>query len=290
VPKADLDRLYVQIAGLIRARREDAGLTQEELGRRVGLTRGSITNLESARQRVQLDKLFEIAEALGVPLAALLPAPAEGERLEIPGEALRGLPAGAREWVQEMMVLPAGGGGPVVVAGLEKLKKLRDYVAGGGLETGIPNLCTEVRVLSGVSGTPIPVEQAAQGLGILIRYGPAAPGVEVALYQANTSALIAVNSLRPAARQRFALAHSLGHAILHDRVVTIDTGFPDSEGDEGAANAFAAELLVPVEGLWQELGGKAVDYEDDEEVRPWAEKYKVSARVMAGRLAAAARL
>lgn len=48
-------------------------MTQEKLGKIVGLSRTSITNIEQGRQHVPLHHLFSIANALKVPPAALLP-------------------------------------------------------------------------------------------------------------------------------------------------------------------------------------------------------------------------
>ena len=48
---------------LQRARRE-RGVTQEELARRVDLSRTSITNIEKGRQRILLHQLVDIAAAL----------------------------------------------------------------------------------------------------------------------------------------------------------------------------------------------------------------------------------
>lgn len=48
-------------------------MTQEKLGRLVGLSRTSITNIERGHQHVSLHHIFAIAEALRVPPDALLP-------------------------------------------------------------------------------------------------------------------------------------------------------------------------------------------------------------------------
>lgn len=58
----------------MRLHREQAKLTQQALGDFVGLSRTSITNIEKGRQHVALHQLFDIAEALGLSTAALLPA------------------------------------------------------------------------------------------------------------------------------------------------------------------------------------------------------------------------
>ena len=69
------DRLYVAFGELIVAhrRRWKGGMTQAELGRRIGLSRTSVTNIEQGRHRVSLDKFLRIAAALEVSPEALLP-------------------------------------------------------------------------------------------------------------------------------------------------------------------------------------------------------------------------
>ena len=71
------DSLYKAFGKLMRMSRETRdGMTQEKLGRLVGLSRTSITNIEKGRQHVSLHQLFAIAEALKVRPDALLPATA----------------------------------------------------------------------------------------------------------------------------------------------------------------------------------------------------------------------
>lgn len=65
--------LYTQVGQRVREARDAAGITQGQLGQRIGLTRASVTNIETARQNVQLHTLYAIAGALEVPIGALLP-------------------------------------------------------------------------------------------------------------------------------------------------------------------------------------------------------------------------
>lgn len=54
-------------------RRQIAGLSQEALAKRVGMSRTSVTNIEKGRQQIPLHMLYAFADALGVEPAALLP-------------------------------------------------------------------------------------------------------------------------------------------------------------------------------------------------------------------------
>src|SRR5947209_8631317 len=49
-------------------------LTQEDLARKLGITRTSIINIEKGRQQVLVHTLTDIARALGIPAAALIPS------------------------------------------------------------------------------------------------------------------------------------------------------------------------------------------------------------------------
>lgn len=61
----------VKTSNRIREVRMEMGLSQSELGRRVGLSEPAINRYERGRRRPTAEKLREIANALGVPLIAL---------------------------------------------------------------------------------------------------------------------------------------------------------------------------------------------------------------------------
>ena len=81
-----LDRLYVLLGRRIRERRKAIGMTQDGLSKKVGLSRTSVTNLESGRQRPPLHLLDLVASALEIDLRELIPPAAElaGRREAIP--------------------------------------------------------------------------------------------------------------------------------------------------------------------------------------------------------------
>ncbi len=57
--------VITQRVGLrIRKLRREAGVSQEELGRRIGVTRYQISRLELGRRRIAVDDLVQIAVAL----------------------------------------------------------------------------------------------------------------------------------------------------------------------------------------------------------------------------------
>lgn len=112
--------------------------------------------------------------------------------------------------------------------------------------------------------------------------------------------VIGINSAHSPTRQRFTLAHELGHYFLHPSAETrVDIGhgvrFRDESSGEGVdpaeveANLFAAELLMPTEFLLRDLSkigsldfSNQVDFE--KVVDSLSSKYRVSKQAMTYRL------
>ena len=64
---------YKIIGERIQKKREKMGLSQEDLAAKVGLLRTSITNTEAGRQKIPLEGLYRIAEALEMEVKDLIP-------------------------------------------------------------------------------------------------------------------------------------------------------------------------------------------------------------------------
>lgn len=74
-PMKRVEPFYTEVGQRIQALRNENGMSQEQLGRRLipPVTRASIANIESGKQRVLAHTLVQLAEALKVELNALLP-------------------------------------------------------------------------------------------------------------------------------------------------------------------------------------------------------------------------
>jgi transcriptional regulator with XRE-family HTH domain len=66
------DALALTLARAIRAERTRAGLTQAQLGERLGVHAVTVSQIENVTRRVYVDELPAICDALGVTLAQLL--------------------------------------------------------------------------------------------------------------------------------------------------------------------------------------------------------------------------
>jgi transcriptional regulator with XRE-family HTH domain len=66
------DKWQRAIVAVIKASREDADLSRQELAERLGLTYSQIVNMEHGRRAVQLIDFIVLAKAIGVEPTALL--------------------------------------------------------------------------------------------------------------------------------------------------------------------------------------------------------------------------
>lgn len=283
--------LYKKIGHLIRVRREEARVTQEELGARVRLTRTSIGNFESGRQRIQIDKLYDIADVLKVQPAALLPPRDAGKPSAATAKMWRGLrlPKEVREWVVEMSTVSPQrfpSFGP-----RKEIDEIRSTVARGKMNRRqAVEFCVERALLiSQAKEPPVPVDKIASDLGIALRLGPYQDEGEVVSFilEQTDEVILGVNSSKPITRQRFAIAHSLGHLLLRatPEELHLDTDFRvDAKPAELEANMFASELLLPTEWLQREMARRSLDFENEVMISELAGRYKVSTQVLTTRL------
>ena len=82
------DPIYKHIGAIIKNRRKTLGQKQEVLASTLGISRGSLANIETGRQSVLVHQLYKFAAALQLTPFDLLPQAqdnqAEGERTELP--------------------------------------------------------------------------------------------------------------------------------------------------------------------------------------------------------------
>jgi len=86
------DPVYQHIGALIKARRKKLEWKQETLANMLGISRGSLANIETGRQNVLIHRLYRIAAALQLTPFDLLPPQstdhlrAEHAELRLPGD------------------------------------------------------------------------------------------------------------------------------------------------------------------------------------------------------------
>lgn len=152
----------------------------------------------------------------------------------------------------------------------------------------------EVLEAFGSSGPPVAVEKIALAQGAQITYETFDGQVSGMLIRDEDRVIIGVNSTHAPVRQRFTIAHEIGHLVMHkgrpvfiDRLVRINERDGSSDKDERQANAFAAELLMPrtfVTAEIERIFGKRSQTMPEQLVDDLAAKFNVSSAAMGYRL------
>jgi Zn-dependent peptidase ImmA (M78 family) len=151
---------------------------------------------------------------------------------------------------------------------------------------------------AGVQRPPVPVESIARQLGARLSYEPFDGNVSGLLYRDGDQVVIGVNTLHPEVRQRFTVAHELGHWKLHpgkrvflDHLVRVDLrdglSAEATDRQEIQANGFAAELLMPRDMIVREVAHHGLARSPigvDQLVEELAAVFQVSRQAMEYRL------
>jgi Zn-dependent peptidase ImmA (M78 family) len=151
----------------------------------------------------------------------------------------------------------------------------------------------------GLKSLPTPVEKIAKLLGAQVRFAPFDDELSGMIYIKDGVPIIGVNSLHHPNRQRFTIAHELGHLELHTEMISttvhVDKDFPalmrdtasatGTEEIEIQANQFAAELLMPTAAIEEALSSKPqFDIDDESPIEELAKKFRVSKQALEYRI------
>lgn len=247
----------------IRSARESCALTQEQLGEFAGLNRVAIGQIEAGTRSVSSLELDRIAHAVGRDIKSFFAASF------VERDALAALFRSDAELAEQA----------------DLVKALQDSLALGHEMTNLERLLEidRVQLLTASYELPAPKsrwdaiqqgqkvateERQRLGLGVApigdlsdlletqgVRTGVVALPENISgltLVDSAIGVFVVINSKHVAMRQRFSLAHEYGHVLLdRDRAGAISRAENRSDLLEVRANAFAAEFLMPAEGVVQ---------------------------------------
>jgi Zn-dependent peptidase ImmA (M78 family) len=165
---------------------------------------------------------------------------------------------------------------------------------------GARALANEVLAEFGNTTIPVAVERIIKRRGITIQYAPLDKELSGMALINNDTAIIGVNALHHPNRQRFTLAHELGHHLMHHSLINgtvhVDKAFSvlrrDALSAQGTnqfeieANAFASELLMPNDAITAHIDVASLDIDDDERMKIYAKRFRVSVSALQYRLLA----
>lgn len=247
-----------------------AGMSQRELARRVGVTAMSISKYEHTLMMPDAEMLSRLAQVLNVRIEFLLrqaPAvqinPVYRRHRRMSAKTEQALRAQLQEWLERYLLVES---------------MLPDELNNEWLPSGFPysvqtlddaeQAAAALREAWQLGCDPIDnLTELLEDKGIKIGQIEGVDDFDACafLYDGHAS-VIAVNKTRSTERQRFDLAHELGHFMM--RV----TGDLD---EERAAHRFAAAFLVPAEVVFRELGHRR-SHLDLLELMKLKEKYGMS--------------
>lgn len=236
--------------------RAQVGLSQEELGNAIGVTRQTVAAWENDPTRQpSIAQLNLAAKALGLPLTLLLSADDEPEnhllfRADDPACLTPALRAILAKKASDY-------------AAIEKLARERGVVPESrpmdGAEDNefVEQTASQIRGWLGM-GESNPLGDVlalleARGLKV-IRHPLAAKLAGFSAYTENWGAIIVINEEEPTERQYFTALHELGHLIFHRLEYKQPQAIKGKiDPREKAANLFAGAVLLPSDAIRQEL-------------------------------------
>jgi len=254
------------VGARVRAARERAGMSQRALRELSGVSQPMIHRLETGvRTTVSLAEVDRLAQALGVPLDDLLYGSPVRERVRAAartkGEAQV---AEALEHAIALLELDAALDDLVPDLRQQRVEaRVAPTLTGPSEEQG-RNLAVQVREELGLGAAPIAFlpELVEQLTGIDVGTAPLPDGVSgvCAVDPQQNTAIVLVDSDEVAERQRFTLAHELGHLLAGDSAHVHAVSARRTPA-EVRCDAFARNLLIPRDGVraWLERALGTVD-------------------------------
>lgn len=250
----------------VRRLRLAQGLGQVDLAERVGLTSGSISMLENGRLALDDDLAHRLARALDCEASFFARGEFEGNATRPWLRAYADAPAKTVDRFVEDSLLA------VEAAQVAGLSMMPDLLPGfdGELDDDeeIERFAVDVRGLAGVAPDAVlsNAVRAAERLGVLVLPMDDELGRHLGMsFRVNGRPVIRVSrssvdaaSAIPGDRQRFTIAHELGHLTLH-QVSPPPVTSADAARIEKQAHRFAGAFLAPGDALiadLERLGGQ----------------------------------
>jgi transcriptional regulator with XRE-family HTH domain/Zn-dependent peptidase ImmA (M78 family) len=262
------------IGDRLRRTRLIAGMSQAELGKKVGLDRTMVAKIEAGTRRIGALELTQISDALGVPIGYLLePLPQvlsrrasvvdEDFESEIAQESGR-LEIVLATWLADLRQL--------VQLGTLRVQPLLVSKRPVDSDASARDVALWVREVLGCQMGPIDslVELCERaGQFVLVTE---APGEGASVIDGDIAAAVVSLSGDPGRRPATA-AHELGHLVVGDEYSN-DLGVHSSRAErEEIIDAFAAELLLPTQVLTSNVGAGGISRSQLVEL---AARYRVS--------------
>ena len=273
--------LYKRIGQRIRTARENLEMSQEELADQLDFSSpATISHFETGLRKISVADLHRLSHIFGLPLGYFIEgATIEKQRFHLRAQRVR---PSAQEAVASFLAFAQNHGekSPNIPPGLSRLRP----------GTAANRILTAV----GIKAPPVSPVDVAQHLGVPVFEWGFSPEVSGIFVIEDGTAAIGVNQSHPHVRQRFTIAHELGHLVFHgDEDLFVDftemeiaaLAYENEEQRgkqrrlEIKANQFASDLLMPLKWVGEDFGKYGVD-----NLISFATRYEVSEQALWFRL------
>jgi Zn-dependent peptidase ImmA (M78 family) len=165
------------------------------------------------------------------------------------------------------------------------------------LNKRIEKITREILQEFGIAKLPVPIEQIAKQRGLKLKSYDLGENISGVLAIDSGKGTIGFNPRESKVRQRFTVAHELGHYELHykNNELFVDKEFNvlfrdqnSSTGElkkEQEANGFAASILMPESFLIQEIKKNKFDLSEEKCLKELSKLFHVSVTAMTFRIA-----
>ncbi len=265
------------IARRIREARDQLGWSQTELADRLGRTQTAVSLWEAGKRTPGLDDLIDIADVLEMDVNTFLP----------PNRARRPVVAVLRATAERLVDSHLYTAIDELVSDAEGMTlPERELVVSAAAPSHAAN---ELLEKAQVEAPPIDVLDLCTRCGVLVLKRSFPEALSGLVFAHESGAVIGINTNQVETRQRFSMAHELGHFLLghHERSSDYEHRFhiDVSEGNppgfdwraERAANDFAADLLMPRRFI-------AAEFQQSQDPAKLAARFDVSEIAMGYRL------
>lgn len=238
----------------LRELREHAGLSQTELANTLGVDKTVVSRWESGGRKPSIDQQFSLSRALGITLDYLLNA-----------ELAVHFQFRAKKTVQDKSPIErALVDAEMQIHYLDSAYRLAERlpqpfaIKMDFLQKQLPTIAQQMRTTLKLNQRVVMEEfkQALAELNVHV-FEWALPSEVSGLSYRNAYAVIFVNRMHSRERQLFTLAHECAHLLFHlgrdNKKTMVSVIASNREPEEKEANAFAAELLMPLETLEQRV-------------------------------------
>lgn len=249
---------------LLALRRRMLGMSQGDLAKEAGVSQGTLSKIEQGLKEISEEQVLTFASALNCGSSFFFQAEREY------GPPLSAHPLFRKKAAVGVKVLDR------VVAELNvRLAHIRQFLKSVDFEPELPlpqyspedfeggaaEIAKNVRRAWYMPRGPVRslTEYAERAGCLIVPCDLSEAQIDGVSYQVpGLPPVVFLNKMRPADRQRFTLAHEIGHLVMHR--------FPEPDMEQ-QANDFASELLMPAEDIRFEL--KALSLEKAAQLKPY---------------------